>query len=261
VFPKLIDLGGFYLPTYGVMVALGFLAGLWVTAKLARRRGLDLEKINNLAVYCALAGLLGAKLFMFLFDWDIYLRNPSEIFTIETLQAAGVYQGGFLLAFLGAIYWIRSWMLPLLATMDCFAPGIALGHAIGRLGCFAAGCCWGAKCDRPWAITFTNVDAARLTGVPLGEPLHPAQLYESAGEVVLFALLWRMAKSSNPDGSVLAAYLILYSLLRFTVEFFRFHAQALPFGGPFSITQWISIAMLLMGVWLLAVSRRKPAHA
>jgi len=163
VFPKLFTIGSFYLPTYGVLVALGFLAGLTVTVRLARRSGLNPELITNLAVYVALAGLAGAKLLMIAFD------RPTlrEIFTLSSLQAAGVFQGGLILAIIVAFAYIRSQGLPLLQTMDAFAPGIALGHAIGRMGCLAAGCCWGRETTLPWAITFHNPDAYGLTGVPL----------------------------------------------------------------------------------------------
>src|SRR3982751_201581 len=105
--PKLINFGSFYLPTYGVMVATAFLIAIWLTGKLARRVGLNSETVMNLAMYCALMGMLGAKLAMFAFDWRIYLADPSQIFTIETLQAAGVYQGGLLLALVFAVVYMR----------------------------------------------------------------------------------------------------------------------------------------------------------
>src|ERR1700747_2211923 len=136
--PKLIDLGKFYLPTYGVLVARGFLVGRWITVKLARRSGLNSELITNLAVYVALAGLLGAKLLMIAFDWP-----NVNIFSLGFLQAAGVFQGGLILAILVGVGYIHYNKLPVLPTLDVFAPGIALGHSIGKIGCFAAGCCWG----------------------------------------------------------------------------------------------------------------------
>src|SRR5687768_5142169 len=132
MFPKLIEIGDFYLPTYGVMVALAFLVAIWLTGKLAARVGLDSEKITNLAIYCAIAGMAGAKLLMFVFDWRTYLANPREIFTLSTLQAAGVYQGGLLLALLFAFVYMKRQGLPRLLTCDVFAPGLAIGHAIGR---------------------------------------------------------------------------------------------------------------------------------
>ena len=105
--PKLIDTGGFFLPTYGVLVAIAFLVAIWLTGKLASKAGLQPDKVTNLAIYCALAGMAGAKLLMFVFDWRTYLLHPSEIFTLSTLQAAGVYQGGLLLAILVAFFYMR----------------------------------------------------------------------------------------------------------------------------------------------------------
>lgn len=256
MFPKLISIGQFFLPTYGVLVALGFLAGLWITLRLAKRAGLPHETITNLAIYCALAGLAGAKLFMILFDLDDYLRHPGTIFSFGTLQAAGVYQGGFLLAIMVAFWYMRRHKLPVLQTCDVFAPGIAAGHVLGRLGCFAAGCCFGVVCDRPWAITFHNPEAHDLVGVPLGIPLHPTQLYEALTELLIFGILYWHIRRPHAAGETFGLYLVLYSVARFAVEFFRFHEQALHFG--LSLTQWISLATLLAGVWLMLSRRHAP---
>ena len=141
--------------------------------QLARRAGINHELVVNLVVYCALAGLLGAKLLMFIFDWDHFSKNPADMFSIATLRAAGVYQGGLILAVATAFWYVRRHGMPWLQTFDVFAPGIAIGHAIGKVGCFAAGCCWGKECDLPWAVTFRNPDANALTGVPLHVSLHP----------------------------------------------------------------------------------------
>ncbi|MEO7145232.1 MAG: prolipoprotein diacylglyceryl transferase [Bryobacteraceae bacterium] len=259
MFPKLISIGGFYLPTYGVLVALAFLVALSVTVHLARRSGLDGELITNLAVYCALAGLAGAKALMIVFDLNYYLRNPSEIFSFATLQAAGVFQGGFVLAIVTAFLYMRRHSLPYLRTADAFAPGIVIGHAIGRIGCFAAGCCWGKECSLPWAVTFRNPDANQLVGVPLNVPLHPTQLYEMIAYGIVFVILYLRFRHAHPAGEILGLYLVLASAARFVIEFYRFHEQALPFGLPLSITQWIALALLVLGVWLLFYARRHPA--
>jgi phosphatidylglycerol:prolipoprotein diacylglycerol transferase len=244
LFPKLFTIGSFYLPTYGVLVALAFLVGLSVTVKLARKSGLDPEKVTNLAVYVALAGLIGAKLLMIAFDWP-----DIQIFSLSTLQAAGVFQGGLVLAIVTAFFYIRHNKLPLLPVCDAFAPGVAIGHAIGRLGCFAAGCCWGKECHLPWAVTFKNQEANGLTGVPLNVPLHPAQLYESATEALLFAFLyWRYGRAHAP-GQIIGLYLLISSVARFLIEFERFHEQATAYG--LSITQWIAIALAIVGAILL----------
>jgi phosphatidylglycerol:prolipoprotein diacylglycerol transferase len=253
LFPKIFSFGSFFLPTYGVLVALGFLAGLSITVRLARKSGLNAEKVTNLAVYVALAGLIGAKLLMIAFDWP-----DIRIFSLATLQAAGVFQGGLILALLTAIFYIRYNKLPALLVFDVFAPGIALGHAIGRLGCFAAGCCWGKECHLPWAVTFRNPEAYGLTGVPLDVPLHPAQLYESATEALLFAYLyWRYGKA-HPPGQIIGIYLVVSSIARFFIEFERFHEQALPFGLPLSITQWIAIGIAIVGAALLFTPKARP---
>ncbi len=251
MFPKLIDSGSFFLPMYGVLVALAFLAGITVTTRLGKRAGLKAEPLTNLAIYCALAGMAGAKLFMFLFDWQVYSQNPGMIFSLSTLQAAGVFQGGLLAALLTAAWYVRRNKLPGLLTADTFAPGVALGHAIGRLGCFAAGCCWGKECDRAWAVTFTSKSANDLTGVPLFVPLHPAQLYEAFAEFLTFAILYWYFLKPHRDGAVIGWYLVLSSVSRFGIEFWRHHEQALPFGLPLSITQWIALATMLAGGWLL----------
>ena len=250
MYPRLIQIGSFYIPTYGVLVALGFLAGLWITLRLARRGGLPEEKIANLAVYCALAGILGAKLLMVLFDLGDYIRNPGQLFTMETLQAAGVFHGGFIVALVFAVLYMRRQSLPAFATMDVFAPGIALGQAIGRLGCFAAGCCWGKECNLPWGVRFRSDQAAR---VPLGKTLHPAQLYESAADLIIFAILYRGFRRNRQEGQIMGWYLVLYSTARFFIEFFREHEQALV--GPFSLTQWIALALLACGAGILLRGR------
>ncbi|MBZ5607924.1 MAG: prolipoprotein diacylglyceryl transferase [Acidobacteriia bacterium] len=259
MYPKLISIGKFFIPTYGTLVALGFLAALWVTVRLARRSKLPSEPVTNLAIYCALAGLAGAKLFMILFDIRDYWSGAKPLFSLDTLQAAGVYQGGFLLALVTAILYIRHNRLPGLQTCDVFAPGIALGQAIGRIGCFSAGCCWGVECHLPWAVTFKNPEAWNLTGVPLGIPMHPTQLYESLADAAIFALLYRLIARPHTPGAILGWYLALYSSARFAIEFFRFHEQGLHLG--LSYTQWISLATLAAGLVLLIVRRSAPKLA
>jgi phosphatidylglycerol:prolipoprotein diacylglycerol transferase len=254
MFPKLISIGSFYIPTYGVLVASGFLTGLFVMLRLAKRAGLNIDNVTNLAFYCAIAGVLGAKLFMFLFDLPDYLRDPGQIFTLETLQAAGVFHGGFIVALLVAVFYMRRHKMPVLPTMDVFAPGIVIGQAIGRLGCFAAGCCWGRECDFPWGVRFRSDFAAP---VPLDKPLHPVQLYESAANFLIFAVLYRMCSKDHRPGLIIGWYLVLYSTARFIVEFFRVHEQALV--GPFSLTQWIALGLLALGAGILVHISRKPA--
>ena len=144
MYPEIFHLS--FLHTYGVLVALAFLAGLWMAARLAKRAGLNAEAVTNLGIYCALAAIGGAKLMMFLVDLRYYAAASRRDFLhLATLQAGGVFYGGLIAALAVAWWYMRKTRLPLLKTADVFAPAIALGHGIGRLGCFSAGCCWGVR--------------------------------------------------------------------------------------------------------------------
>ena len=247
MFPEIFHIGFFHLHTYGVLVAAGFLAALWMAGRLARRDHLSHEAVTNLGIYCALAALAGAKVMMILIDVPYYWRHASEIFSLDTLQAGGVFYGGLIAALAVAWWYLRRAKLPALRTADVFAPGIALGHAIGRLGCFSAGCCWGVECHLPWAVTFTNPQSQALVGVPLDRPLHPTQLYESAAEFVIFTILYRRIARPHRPGAVISLYLMLYSAARFIVEFFRYHEQGNLWGGPLDTSQWISLLLFAAG--------------
>jgi phosphatidylglycerol:prolipoprotein diacylglycerol transferase len=257
MFPHLIEIGGFYIPTYGVLVATAFLVAVWLTGRMARQAGLNHESVINLGIYSALAGVVGAKLLMVIADFRNYAEHPGNLFTLATLQAAGVFYGGLLGAMLVGWLYMRARKLPVWRTMDVFAPAVALGHGIGRLGCFSAGCCWGLETRLPWAVTFSNPEAARF-GTTLGVPVHPTQLYEAFGEFAIFGfLLWRWRKPHG-DGQIIGLYMALYAILRFVVEFVRFQQEPPPWGGPLSDDQWISIGLFIIGAFLLA-SRRARA--
>lgn len=247
MFPRLFQIGGYSQATYGVLVAIAFLVALYVIAHLARRASLDSNAVVNLGIVCGLSAIVGAKIMMYLVDLRYYIANPSEILSLATLQAGGVFYGGLIAALIAAVIYMRRHHLPALLTADVFAPGIALGHGIGRLGCFAAGCCWGLPTHLPWGVTFTNPLAQQLVGVPLDIKLHPTQLYESAAEFAIFGILyWRIQRRHAP-GAIISLYLILYSTVRFLVEFVRYHEQPNPFGGPLNTSQWISLALIAMG--------------
>jgi phosphatidylglycerol---prolipoprotein diacylglyceryl transferase len=257
MFPQLLKIGDFFIPTYGVLVTAAFLIALWLAARLAASSGLDKEAVLNLGIYCGLAAIIGAKLLMFLYDFDYYRSNPREILSFSTLQAGGVFQGGLVLALIVAFFYMRRNKLPGLVTADAFAPAIALGHSIGRLGCFSAGCCWGVECHRPWAVTFTNPVTQRLFGTPLDVPLHPTQLYESGAEALIFGILYSRFRRAHRAGTIIGLYLVLYSCARFIIEFYRAPDQPNPFGGPLTDAQWICLVTLLLGFWLLWRKARK----
>src|SRR5260370_12771960 len=151
--PYLFTIFGVHFPTYGLLVAIAFLTALALTAELAKRNNLDSEAVLNLGIYCAMAGIAGAKLMMILVDLPDYLRDPRMLFSLSTLQAAGIFYGGLLAALIVAWFYMRRKHLPMLATADVLAPGIALRHPIGTLGVFAPGCCLGAPVTPPPSLT------------------------------------------------------------------------------------------------------------
>ncbi len=259
--PYLFTIFGFHLPTYGLLVALAFLTALALTSRLAKRNGLDSETVLNLGIYCAMAGIAGAKLMMILVDFGDYARNPGMLFSLSTLQAAGIFYGGLIVALIVAYFYMRRKHLPVLATADVLAPGLAIGHAIGRLGCFAAGCCWGARTSLPWAVTFTRPEAHDLVGVPLGMPLHPTQLYEAIAEAVIFVILYRRIAKPHKPGAIIGLYLVLYAAVRFFDDFLRDPQQPNPFGGPFNNAQWISLGLIATVIVIWLKSRRRVNRA
>ena len=260
MWPRIFEIGSISVPTYGVLIALGFLAGITLAARLARRSeqsDLDPERITNLGIVLLLSAIAGAKLFMIVDSWPYYSADFSRLFSLSALRSGGVFYGGLLSALAVAYYYTRRHRMPWLATADVMAPGLAIGHAIGRLGCFAAGCCWGRETHLAWAVTFRDPDAHSFTGVPLNIPLHPTQLYEALGTAAIGAfLLWRYGRP-HAAGTILGAYLALYSTFRIFVEFFREEgSRTLVIGGFVSTTQCVAAGLVILGLWLLRTASR-----
>jgi phosphatidylglycerol:prolipoprotein diacylglycerol transferase len=243
---------------------MGVLVGLWISVRNSQKQGIDPDKAWNLGILVVLAGIIGAKVLLIVNDWGYYTSHPGEIFSIGTLQAGGVFSGGLLAALAAAIWYIRSNRMPALATCDAFAPGLALGHAIGRVGCFAAGCCWGKPTHSFLGVTFTSPLAHSWVGTPLGVPLEPTQLFESAVELANFFLLTWLFARKKFDGQIIAAYLFLYGIARFFLEFLRDDpGRGEVFGGAMSGTQLISIGLVVAGgvIWWLRSGAPKPVPA
>jgi len=241
--------GPITLHTYGVLLAIAFLAGLWVASRQARKAGLDPARITDMAVYVLIGGLIGAKLMLVAVEYKFYFQNPRELLSI--LQSGGVFYGGLLGALPVAWWYARRHALDGWRTADVLAPGVAVGQAIGRLGCFAAGCCYGRSCDKPWGVTFRDAYATRAVGTPLDIPLHPTQLYESAAVLLLFlGLLW-LAGRKKFNGQVALAYMACYAVIRFVIEFYRGDAaRGTVFHGLLSTSQFIAI-LVVLGVAVL----------
>lgn len=261
MFPKLFTIDPYFtLHTYGLMMALAVFAGLLLAVRMAPRAGLSRETMWNFGVYMALAGLIGSRLMYYLAEWRYYSENPQQLFSWASLQAGGFFHGGLILAVLLGIWLVRREKLSFMALADAATPGIALGLAIARLGCFCAGCCWGKPTEVAWGVTFTDPYAARVVGVPLNVSLHPTQLYESALAAILCAtLLWLWRRRAFP-GQIFAAFLLLYGVGRFMLEFWRDDPRGpFFFGDALSTPQLVSIVLFVVGalVWLRQSRRRR----
>lgn len=253
MFPRLFHIGNFAPPTYGFLVALGVLSGLFVTVRLAKSQKIDPDSAWNLGVLVVLAAIVGAKVLLIINDFGFYMSHPREIFSLSMIQAGGVFYGGLIAAIATAVYYIRKYHMPPLRTCDTFAPGIALGHAIGRIGCFSAGCCYGKPTSHFWGVTFTNPLAHSFSGTPLGIPLVPTQLIESVVEFANFLILVWLLKHKKFEGQVIGSYLFLYGVARYFIEFLRDDPErGSMFGGLMTGTQFISILLVIAGgiLWL-----------
>src|SRR4030042_2435620 len=253
--PILFKIGPLTIHTYGLLVAAGFLIGIGLAVRQARKEGIPADKIIDLGFYILLTAIIGSRLFFILINASHYIKNPLDIFKIW--EGGLVFYGGVLLAVPTAIWYVKKNGLGIWRTADVFAPSIAIGHALGRLGCFFAGCCSGKTAEALlWAVTFTNPQSLAQIGIPL----HPTQLYESAGEFINFLILITLRRYKSFDGQLFLTYVLLYSILRFIVEFFRGDIGRGFILYNISLSQGISILMLLIASVVLIVLRKRKVN-
>jgi len=250
--PVLIRIGPLTIHTYGVLIAIGFILGLALAVRQAKKQGIPADKIVDLGFYMLIAAIIGSRLFFVLVEAGPFLRNPLDIFKIW--QGGLVFYGGVIFAIPVAIWYAKKKGLDIWGAADIFAPSLAIGHAIGRLGCFSAGCCYGEHAENiPWAVTFTNPDSLARLGIPL----HPTQLYESAGEFMNFIILIVLRKHQSFKGQLFWTYLLIYSVIRFIVEFFRGDEIRGFIFGNISISQGISFLLFISAFTAILIFRKK----
>ena len=221
-FPDWIPLiAGKSIHVYGVMIAVGFLLGLFYLKRESRRVGQDEEKIVDLFFGIIIAGLVGSRLLFVINEASSeFFANPLMFFKVW--EGGLVFQGGVILSIIYTIYFCRKNDLKFFTISDICAPALSMGHALGRIGCFFAGCCHGRECpvDYPFALIFPKFDNG-IGIAPPGVPLYPTQIFESLGEWVILGLLLSFRKKKPFDGAVFLLYLILYAILRSVVEIYR----------------------------------------
>ena len=260
MFPVMFTVMGFPIHTYGVLLAVAFAAALWTAVVLGREACIPADDISDLALAALISGLVGARLLYAAVSW----RQFAPMGLGALWQEGGivfrrdgfVFYGGFLLAVPATIWLIHRRKLDFRRVVDVLAPALALGHAIGRLGCFAQGCCYGAPsrfgllfpADAPASCEFGQV------------PVHPTQLYESLGLLVLFGFLLSRRAKRRFEGEIFALYMICYSLLRFLIECLRADDRGF-YLGPLSVSQLVSLLVFACGVSLHVLWRKRTVSA
>jgi phosphatidylglycerol:prolipoprotein diacylglycerol transferase len=254
--PILFEAGGFTIYSYGVLLAAAYLLGLQFALVRARARGLDRQRVMDLGIWIIISALVGAKLLLLIVDFKQFTSNPRELLGLA--RSGGVFYGGLIAAVTVALLYLRKHQLPLWTTTDVFAPGIALGHVVGRLGCLMAGCCFGRPTSVPWAITFRNPEAFANVGTPLNVALHPTQLYEAGAEALILVFLLVFERRGRPfPGRTFWSYMLLYGISRFVIEFYRGDNRGMVF-DVLSTSQFVSVILVPLAIVMLVVLGRRP---
>ncbi len=262
--PILFKLGPLTVHTYGFMMAVGVGMALWFIYVQAKKAGLDAPLLLDAAFYTVIVSLLGAKLILFLGNVSLYLSSPRELFSLA--RSGGVFQGGLTFGVIFALWYFHRKKIPTWKAADLVAPGLAMGHGFGRIGCFSAGCCYGSECAAPWSVVFKSEYAHELTGIPLNVHVHPVQLYEAALNFLNFAVLFLILKKKRFDGQVFAFYIVNYSIIRFITEYFRgdhpdrtYFMRGTTALSSLSYPQLYCILGLIAGAGLAVVLRRRKS--
>jgi phosphatidylglycerol:prolipoprotein diacylglycerol transferase len=255
VYPILFNFGIFRIYSYGFFIAIAFIVSISYLScsikKLKEERIISHNDLHSLSMYVIVVGIIGARFFFVLTNnLNNYVLLPLDI--LKIWQGGLVYYGGFVTATIFMIIYTRRKKISLFKLCDLFAPALALGHAVGRVGCFFAGCCYGKPSDNiPWSVIFTNSFSLAIKGIRL----HPTQLYEAFANFLLFLLLDFYCRKKNRAGVSFSLYLVGYALIRFNIEFLRGDYRGVMYCG-LSISQIVSIFLFIVGTSII-ICRKK----
>ena len=257
MYPKLLELGVINIYSYGVLVAAAYLIGLQVAIARGRSRELDPNRLMGLGIAIFVGAIVGAKLLLFVVEFDYFTSDAANLWIL--VRSAGVFYGGFVLAVVVAFWYMWRHGMPVWTTCDAFAPGIAVGQAVGRMGCFLAGCCYGRPTDAPWGITFTDPFAAANSGTPLGVSLHPTQPYEALAALAILGVLLLVERRGRMfPGFTFLTYLFAYGAARFVIEIYRGDPRGAVF-EVMSTSQFISALLVPSSILFLMVLAYRAA--
>jgi len=250
--PILLRIGPFELYTYGAFLAVAFLVAIHLAIREANRVGLSADLVADLGIVVILSSIVGARLFYIVFyDLQYTLEHPRELLRLR--QTGLVFYGGLLFSVGASLIYGKLKRAPIRLGLDVAAPSIAIGQAIGRIGCLMSGCCYGKPALLPWAIKIPHLEHLR----------HPTQVYESIGAFAVFLVLIRFRKRKTADGQVIWLYAALYAALRFALEFFRGDNPHILLGLTISqvLSGLVLLAAALLAPFVWVPSKNRQAHA
>lgn len=249
--PDLFSIGPLTLHTYGLFVALGFIAGILIAIKLGKSAGINSNSIMDMGFVIILSGLIGSRLVYIIIDLPNYISNPLNIFKIW--EGGLVFSGGLVAVIIMMLLYAKRHELNIWAMSDIWSPAAALGQAIGRIGCFFAGCCYGKPTDVPWGVIFTNPNSIATKNIPI----HPTQLYSSLSGLIIFIILIILYSKKKFEGQVTLWFLILHSTARLFLEQFRGDSRGVFITDDLTLTQFISLVILIGAVTALFIFKPK----
>ncbi len=267
MFPVIAQWGSFTLYSYGLMVAAAFLSGIFWATRRARQAGLPAFPFFEMGIYGGVACIIGSRFLYVLTEWPHFSKHPGEIFRLW--DGGLIFYGGAIAGLLFTFFFLRGLRLPFWKSFDLYSPSLPLGLAIGRLGCFLNGCCYGLRSDT-WGISFPSAHHPPVFLQQVRDglikvdslstlPVLPTQLFSAAADLgILCVLLWLERKSRFP-GFIFWTFILLYSLVRGGIEFLRYHdpGEMLPVFSPLSLSQVISVALILVSLIMLFILKRK----
>lgn len=258
--PLLFHFGHIAIPTYGACTALALLSALALSLLMAKRAGLNPDKVWNLELIAILTALFASRLLMIVGHPHLFRSHPFWLLGLVTMPSLWFALGGAVVGLLAAMLYALAEGLPRLKVADVVAPGVALAFSIQRVGAFCGGSAWGTRTRLPWGVTYRSPVAYLWYRVPLGISLHPVQMYDAAASLAICAVLvWMIGRGGWRDGEVAGAWLFLYGVIRFFLEFLRGDPARQPLlGGALTLAQVLAMGAVVVGgaLWL----RRTPTR-
>ncbi len=250
VYPILFRIGSLNIYAYGFFIAIGFILGFMFAIRKSRQESIPDEKIVDLLFLILISSMVGSRLLFVLVHLEDFRSDPLQIFRVW--EGGLVFYGGLLLAVVVSLGYLKWSRLPVWKVADILSPAIALGLFFGRIGCFFAGCCYGKETALPWGITFTDLNSLARLNVSL----HPTQIYEAVGGLLLFLFLGWKGKRKAFDGQIFFLFLLLYSALRFGIEFLRDDPRGFFVEGILSTSQGLGIFLALASLFMLSYLKK-----